>query len=349
MSSQVQRETAEETKPLCFVIGPFGEKGSEIRKWSDFLFKKIIEPVAGENYEPQRTLDDPEPGEVTARIMRDLEEADVVIADLTDWSPNVFYELGVRHALDRPFIHMCRVGTKLPFNLRTFDVIEVEAEYVQRFADYVMPEEIQQQTQERLRAEIEKLKKRSSEGGKARPSEPYLAKVYDWTTQYSVDIHTDWLTKQESGLRDVILRYEHGGGDDVPAECVRAFAEYLQLKSAANQRYKGRMFYVVSNSMARDSETDGEIVFGYAMYEFANAAPMPIEMSGRQCSGGTAEIRFVQPGRRVSVGKIMAELPGYEYTVQFTRKGGQLIGTILHPHTGTLVGEAYLTPRWGFR
>ncbi|GAF98633.1 unnamed protein product, partial [marine sediment metagenome] len=45
---------AEEEK-ICFVIGPIGEEGSEIRERSDTFFHEIIAPAAVEcGYTPRR-------------------------------------------------------------------------------------------------------------------------------------------------------------------------------------------------------------------------------------------------------------------------------------------------------
>ena len=55
--------------------------------------------------------------------MRDLQAADLVVADLTEANPNVYYELALRHATAKPFIHLARDRTKLPFDLKVMDVI----------------------------------------------------------------------------------------------------------------------------------------------------------------------------------------------------------------------------------
>jgi hypothetical protein len=121
----------DQSRPLCFAIGPYGGDGSLTRKWSDFLFGKVIEPVLRDDFVVQRTIDRPEPGQISERIERDLQSARVVIADLTDANPNVYFELGFRHALERPFIHLARAGTELPFDITDFEVVWIHADYVQ--------------------------------------------------------------------------------------------------------------------------------------------------------------------------------------------------------------------------
>ena len=62
------------------------------------------------------------------RILKDIvlaiREADVVIADLTDSNANVFYELGVAHALDKRVVLISQDITSVPFDLRSYRIIE---------------------------------------------------------------------------------------------------------------------------------------------------------------------------------------------------------------------------------
>ena len=67
-------------------------------------------------------------GNVVTEIVKAIYEADLLVADLTDMNPNVFYELGVAHALNRSCLliiseHGDGLGG-LPFDLR--DGLRVE-------------------------------------------------------------------------------------------------------------------------------------------------------------------------------------------------------------------------------
>ncbi|HWM46202.1 MAG TPA: hypothetical protein VNR11_04735 [Xanthobacteraceae bacterium] len=103
----------------CFVIGPIGELGSDIRRHSDFLFEGIVKEVTekdGLDYRTWRADKDPHPGMITDKIINDIIESDIVIADLTFLNANVFYEIGIRHSVEKPIIHMVHEDTKLPFD-----------------------------------------------------------------------------------------------------------------------------------------------------------------------------------------------------------------------------------------
>jgi hypothetical protein len=59
------------------------------------------------------------PGEIVSGIVRDLAESEIAIAVLSEHNPNVFYELGVRHALASRTILMAENPDDVPFDLRT--------------------------------------------------------------------------------------------------------------------------------------------------------------------------------------------------------------------------------------
>jgi hypothetical protein len=106
-------------KPLCFVIGPIGEDGSPERKHSDLLLHAVVKHVLQQNefgYRVKRADEDADPGMVHDRMISDIINSELVVADLTDLNPNAFYELGIRHATEKPTIHMAKAGTVLPFD-----------------------------------------------------------------------------------------------------------------------------------------------------------------------------------------------------------------------------------------
>jgi hypothetical protein len=106
----------------CFIIGPIGERGVEIRAHADDVFKYIIEPCEALkelDYDtPTRADMLPDPGRITTQIIELLNTADLVIADLTTNNSNVYYELSLRHALGKCAIHMCLDGTVPSFDIR---------------------------------------------------------------------------------------------------------------------------------------------------------------------------------------------------------------------------------------
>jgi hypothetical protein len=110
-------------RPMCFVIGPIGAAGSEIRKAADNVLKYVIKPAAEScGYRLLRADKISDPGLITHQIIKQLRDADLVVADLSQGNPNVFYELAVRHALRKPVVCLIPPGERPPF-----DVADVRA------------------------------------------------------------------------------------------------------------------------------------------------------------------------------------------------------------------------------
>lgn len=119
--------TAKNEKKICFVISPIGEEGSETRERSDQVLKHIITgPVEQLNYDVIRADKISEPGIITTQIIGHIVDADLVIADLTDKNPNVFYELAIRHAIRKPLVQMIKKGEIIPFDVAATRIIQFD-------------------------------------------------------------------------------------------------------------------------------------------------------------------------------------------------------------------------------
>jgi len=111
----------------CFIICPIGNENSESRKRSDKLLKHVFKPVLDRNdYKALRADQIPKVGLITTQIINLIIESPLVIADLTDSNPNVFYELAIRHAIKKPYIQVIEKGQKIPFDLSGIRTIEID-------------------------------------------------------------------------------------------------------------------------------------------------------------------------------------------------------------------------------
>lgn len=119
--------TKEDKKKVCFVISPIGEEGSETRERSDQVLKHIITSPAEQNgYTVIRADKISEPGIITTQIIEHIVDAELVIADLTEKNPNVFYELAIRHAIRKPLVQMIRKGDIIPFDVAATRIIQFD-------------------------------------------------------------------------------------------------------------------------------------------------------------------------------------------------------------------------------
>lgn len=103
-------------RPTCFVIMPFDRTTDKHTKeyWQghwNFL-RSLIEESG---HEARRS--EPLRGDILRQIITDLVTVHVVVADLTDWNPNVFWELGVRQSFKHGTITIAEEGTELPFDV----------------------------------------------------------------------------------------------------------------------------------------------------------------------------------------------------------------------------------------
>ncbi len=123
-------ETDSARKRTCFVVMPFGEKkdldGQDI-DFDDiyrFFFKKAVEDIG---IECVRCDEIEEAGSIHDKMFEHIYYADVVVVDITTSNPNVYYELGVRHALAKGVtVLIRRKGTTIPFNIQGLQVVEYD-------------------------------------------------------------------------------------------------------------------------------------------------------------------------------------------------------------------------------
>jgi O-acetyl-ADP-ribose deacetylase (regulator of RNase III) len=88
-------------QPVCFVVMPYGKRPVEdVEIDFDIIFDECICPAASAaGFEVVRSDREVASGVIMPRLFDSIYSADLVIADLTYQNPNVYYELGLRHAL----------------------------------------------------------------------------------------------------------------------------------------------------------------------------------------------------------------------------------------------------------
>jgi hypothetical protein len=99
----------------CFVLMPFSLEMNEV-------FRTIRDSVEGDpwNFHCQRADDFFAGGHILADVLRGIEEAELLVADLTGRNPNVFYELGIAHMVKQPseIILLTQDIGGIPFDLQ---------------------------------------------------------------------------------------------------------------------------------------------------------------------------------------------------------------------------------------
>ena len=108
----------------AFLIAPIGAVDSESRKRTDRLQEYVLEPsLRALNVTLTRADRINEPGLITRQTMEKIVHSDLVIADITEQNANVFYEMGIRHALRKPILHLRFEESAIPFDISDFRTI----------------------------------------------------------------------------------------------------------------------------------------------------------------------------------------------------------------------------------
>lgn len=106
----------------CFVIMPFSKTvdNHDEEYWTSFfdIIKRIME---GNGYSCTRS--EVGPYKLFSNIVKNIENSDIVIAILTDFNSNVWYELGIRHTLKTGTIMLLQEGQKPSFDIGDFGII----------------------------------------------------------------------------------------------------------------------------------------------------------------------------------------------------------------------------------
>lgn len=111
----------EATKPKAFVVMQFSDE-------YNILYKDVIKPIC-ESYglECVRADEFFESTPILKDIVDSINLSSLIIAEITPDNPNVFYEIGYAHALNKPTIILCdKTRSKLPFDLSGFRTLFYE-------------------------------------------------------------------------------------------------------------------------------------------------------------------------------------------------------------------------------
>lgn len=104
----------------CFVLMPFGG-------WFDVYYKDVYAPaIKAAGMEPVRADDLFQSGSVMEQVWREIDDAKVLLAELTGRNANVFYELGCAHVRVKPVVLVTGSLDDVPFDLRHLRVVQYD-------------------------------------------------------------------------------------------------------------------------------------------------------------------------------------------------------------------------------
>lgn len=97
---------------FAFVLMPFDKKFNDFYEFGiketanslDIIAERVDEQIFSEN--------------ILERIYNQIDKADIIIADLSEKNPNVFYEVGYAHAKKKICLHLTQSVEDIPFDLK---------------------------------------------------------------------------------------------------------------------------------------------------------------------------------------------------------------------------------------
>jgi hypothetical protein len=118
LAKKLGRTVKIDAADTCFVVQPFA---APYGTYYDKVFRPAIEkagltPVRADN-------DIFGTGKIIDQVWRGITAARVLVAELTTRNPNVFYELGLAHALKKPVVLVSATEDDVPFDLQHIRVI----------------------------------------------------------------------------------------------------------------------------------------------------------------------------------------------------------------------------------
>lgn len=118
MFKKLEKSVSVSTSDTCFVMMPFA---APLGGYYDKIYKPAIEKAG---LTPIRADTDIfGTGKIIDQIWSGINTARVLVAELTKRNPNVFYELGLAHALEKPVVLVSSNEEDVPFDLQHIRVI----------------------------------------------------------------------------------------------------------------------------------------------------------------------------------------------------------------------------------
>ena len=117
-------------KKRCFVIMPFSDTEHHTNEYWTRHFKSYLKPLIEKSGEIEGSRSEPLRGDISSKIITDLVSSEIVVADLTDHNPNVFWELGVRQSFKYCTVTIAEKGTQIPFHFSHKGILFYNGEHL---------------------------------------------------------------------------------------------------------------------------------------------------------------------------------------------------------------------------
>lgn len=118
---------AEKEKPVCFVIMPISDVHGYEPGHFGRVYEHVLKPaIVAAGYVPIRADDTIKTDYIVVGIIQKIVESEMVICDFSAKNPNVMYELGVRHAFNKPVALIKDRRTDKVFDIQGLRYVEYD-------------------------------------------------------------------------------------------------------------------------------------------------------------------------------------------------------------------------------
>jgi hypothetical protein len=118
---------AEKEKPVCFVIMPISDVHGYEPGHFGRVYEHILKPaIVAAGYLPIRADDTIKTDYIVVGIIQKIVESEMVICDFSARNPNVMYELGIRHAFNKPVALIKDRRTDKVFDIQGLRYVEYD-------------------------------------------------------------------------------------------------------------------------------------------------------------------------------------------------------------------------------
>lgn len=126
-------------RPYCFKIGAVCSKEVIVnpnqvfigmpfkRRFADIHTHGIIPALEKSGLEPWKADEEPSNIDIMCKICEHLQESWYAIINITDWNPNVLFELGLAYGLGKAVVLIKHKESSVPVDLKGMEYIEYES------------------------------------------------------------------------------------------------------------------------------------------------------------------------------------------------------------------------------
>jgi hypothetical protein len=220
----------------CFVILPFGKTTDthDADYWKDH-FENFIKPAVEKASDGKKILGyeavlaNPPGGGIIDSVFRNLQEADVVLADLTDFNPNVVYELALRQCLQDKTIMILEKGLELPFYFKNYRIIRYSKDLYQNVGKF-------QEDIERILLDFSHNIYHASDN----PISDYFRKTGQLVKVLSSQA-PDLPTLRRNGFNAIYIPETNDQRNTSKRHCVQEAKDFIRLLASSGHAYLARV------------------------------------------------------------------------------------------------------------